>query len=50
MINYALTEDILEKTPRSFRCQVYAGMLDYLFERILKSDDEVIRVLNFWSN
>ena len=50
VINYALTEDILEKTPRSFRCQVYAGMLDYLFERILKSDDEVIRVLNFWSN
>lgn len=50
VVNYALTEDILEKTPRLFRCQVYTGMLDYLFEKILMNDEETIRIFNYWSN
>lgn len=49
VVNYALTGDILEKNPRSFRCQVYAGILNYLFSKILENDPETIRVLNQWS-
>ena len=50
VVNYALTEDLLEKTPCSFRCQVYGGMLDYLFGLILEDDKETLEVLNRWIN
>lgn len=49
VINYAVTDDILEKNPRTFRCQVYSGMLDYLFELIMDGNSEIIEVLNRWS-
>lgn len=49
VVNYALTDDILEKEPRSFRCRVYAGMLDYLFKLIMDNDQETVAVLNRWS-
>lgn len=49
VVNYALNEDVLEKQPRSFRCEVYRGILDYLFELILENDEETIKVLNRWS-
>ncbi len=50
VVTYALTNDIIEKEPRSFRCQVYEGMLDYLFELLMENDQEKINVLMRWSN
>ena len=49
VVNYALTGDIIEKTPRSFRCEVYSGMLDYLFGLIMENNPETIGILNQWS-
>lgn len=49
VVNYAINEDIMEKQPGSFRCEVYRGILDYLFELILENDEETIKVLNRWS-
>ena len=49
VVNYALSEDILEKSPRSFRCQVYSGMLEYLFGKIRENNPETMKVLNQWS-
>ena len=48
VVNYALTDDIIEKEPRSFRCQVYEGMLDYLFSLMLENDQNKIDVLKRW--
>lgn len=49
VVSYANTGDIIEKQPRSFRCQVYAGILDYLFELLLEQDPEIIQIISGWS-
>ena len=48
VVNYALTDDIIEKEPRSFRCQVYEGILDYLFCLLIENDQNKIDVLKRW--
>lgn len=50
VVNYAKSRDIIEKTPRGYRCKIYSGMLDYLFEHLLKSDQKTIDLLRAWSN
>lgn len=49
VVNYATSHDVLEKEPRSYRCKLYSGILDYLFE-ILLADDERAATLRSWSN
>lgn len=48
VVNYAKSEDILEKEPRGYRCKIYAGMLDYLFQKILDADPATIGILKSW--
>lgn len=48
VVNYALSGDIIEKEPRSYRCRIYSGMLDYIFHLLNKSDKEVIDILDSW--
>lgn len=50
VVNYARSQDIIEKEPRGYRCKIYSGMLDYLFEQILEDNPETIDVLKSWSN
>ena len=40
VVNYAITGDVIEKQPRSFRCKVYSGILDYIFGLILTGEEE----------
>lgn len=49
VVNYSIGDDLMEKEPRSYRCKVYSGMLDYLFKSYLDGDAEIINVLNSWS-
>ena len=49
VINYANSEDVLEKQPRNFRCQIYSKILDYLFTLISNNNSDVMNVLNKWS-
>ncbi len=49
VLNYALDKDVIEKQPGSFRCNVYKGILDHLFELILDGNCEIQKVLNDWS-
>ena len=49
VVNYSLGGDLLEKEPRSYRCRIYSGMLDYLFELYYQNNDSVLRVLQSWS-
>lgn len=49
VVNYAIHGDVIEKTPRSFRCKVYQGILDYLFGLIMEGDEDIMEVINEWS-
>lgn len=50
VVNYAKSQDIIEKSPRGYRCKIYSGMLDYLFENFLNGDQKTIDVLRAWGN
>lgn len=50
VVSYAKAHDIIEKAPRGYKCRIFSGILDYIFDLILKSDAETKRVLNSWSN
>lgn len=48
VINLAENHDIVSKTPKQFRCEIYGGILDILF-KILKSEDKsAIEILKSW--
>ena len=50
VVNYSDNYDIIEKNPRSFRCQIYSGILDAIFTLLLENDPATTSVLNTWSN
>lgn len=50
VVNYAQSQDIIEKGPRGYRCKIYSGMLDYLFKQILSGNANVINILKKWGN
>ncbi len=49
VISYATDGDIIEKSPNSFRCRIYKGMLDCLFGRLTENNKETVDVLKAWS-
>lgn len=50
VVNYAVNNDIIEKSPDSFRCKIYKGILDYLFTLLMDNDKETISILHEWSS
>ena len=50
VVNYAMTNDIVEKSPRGYRCRIYSGILDHLFSLFLRGDEETIAILRSWSD
>lgn len=50
VVNYASNSDLIEKEPNSYRCKVYSGMLEMLFNIISSEDVESISILNKWGN
>ncbi len=50
VVNYAKTQDVMEKTPHGYRCKIYSGMLDHLFGLLSENNNDVLNVLNAWSN
>lgn len=50
VVNYANNNDLIEKEPNGYKCKIYSGMLDLLFEIILKEEQEDLRILNMWGN
>lgn len=49
VVNYAHSNDVIEKTPRGYRCKIYSGMLDSLFEYFLEEDEDTNCILKSWS-
>lgn len=50
VVSLATNGDIIEKSPRGYRCKIYSGILDELFSLFLENDDKKMQVLHSWSN
>lgn len=50
VVSYAQTGDLIEKAPRGYRCQIYKGILDTIFEILLEDKPEIVNILLAWSN
>ena len=50
VVNFALNGDVIEKHPRSYRCRIYSGILDFLFEKFYENNREIVNILNSWSD
>ena len=48
VINYAHNGDIFTKDFRNYRCQIYGGMLDCIFELLHEGNPETISILKSW--
>ncbi len=48
VVNYAEGKNIFPQEPRNFRCRIYKGMMDILFDKILKNDEEEMNILRSW--
>ena len=46
VINYALEGDVISKTVANYRCELYGGMLDTLFELI--QNDDYLNIFKEW--
>lgn len=47
--NFAMNQDIMEKYPKNYKCKIYGGILDLLFEKYYIDDEETIEIFNSWS-
>lgn len=48
VVNLALYNDVLAKTPHNYRCKVYKGIFDTLFKLLQTNDAETISILEGW--
>ena len=48
VVNYAIYQDVIEKEPRSYRCRIYSGILDYIFTLLNNNETETIAILDSW--
>lgn len=48
VINLAQEKDLFFKNQNAFRCKIYGGMLDSIFDILYQNDDEDIKIFNKW--
>lgn len=48
VINYAMDGDIFPRRGNGYRCQIYGGILDFLFSLLRKGETEVMSILKSW--
>ena len=47
-VNFALYGDLYEKEPATYRCEIYKGILNIIFERLLEDDYSVRQIFRSW--
>ena len=50
VVNFALYGDIIEKQPREYKCRIYSGIFDEVFQILSSDDQKAIEILHSWSN
>ena len=48
VVNYAMNQDLIFRNWHNYRCEIYSGMLDKLFEVLQKNDKNQIEILRKW--
>lgn len=48
VVNYALCGDVIEKYPHGYKCKIYKGMLDLLFQLIKENEPHTMDILKKW--
>lgn len=48
VVNYKLYHDIYPNRPDEFRCKIYQGMLDIIFDYLYEDNPETVNILNSW--
>lgn len=48
VVNYAMEGDIFPRTAQNYRCQIYGGMLDFLFHLLHENHADTIGILKSW--
>ena len=48
VINYAMDGDIFPRRSKSYRCQMYGGILDFLFSLLHQGDEKIMSILKSW--
>lgn len=46
VINYAINNDIYETAPQEYKCKIYSGMLDSIFDYLYFNDNDSMEI--FW--
>ena len=49
VVNLSVEKDLISKQPRQYRCEIYSGILETIFEILLGDDQEKIDTLKSWS-
>ncbi|MBO5477765.1 MAG: His-Xaa-Ser system radical SAM maturase HxsB [Clostridia bacterium] len=50
VINMAQEGNIFSRNSFNYRCQIYKGILDTLFDYIENNDEEIMNIFNKWAN
>lgn len=50
VVTYAMDGDIFPKRPKGYRCKIYMGIQDILFEYINKGEPEIMEVFRRWTD
>ena len=50
VVNFAAANNLYDKNIKDFRCEVYKGMMDIIFEIIEEEDVKKIDILKSWVN
>ena len=50
VVNYASTNNLYDKNSKDFRCAVYKGIMDIIFDLLEENDENKISVLESWVN
>lgn len=50
VVNYAHEKDIFPRSPKNFRCEVYSGMMNIYFDKLLNGDEQTLKIFESWIN
>lgn len=50
VVNYASTNSLYDRNDKDFRCLVYKGIMDIIFDILEENDEKKIEVLKSWIN
>lgn len=48
VVNYAINQDLYERSPQEYKCQIYSKILESIFDYLYDKDEESIKIFRSW--